>query len=303
MSVYDLIVPVSPRTLETIVSGDEGAFKDILESVSTDELLGLLALQALPNILSEGGRVVPMQKLLADSFALAQESEKEEFRKNILARLERKQLIAGIKAMHEAKVGFVNQTILDKRTYLDGNGKWDYNFITTYQPEDTAPYQFSTTKDSFYLGEEQCRAINAIGADIDEPIHLEGYAGSGKTHIVRAVLSLLDDRHIKPENILLLAYTANQARALTAKLPAQYHAQRSTFGTIAQRMLPKDFWHFKKPGKTYQLNPNDVIRYFGLQTTAGMSAKEIAAAITLTVFRFCHSAENSVGEVHLPAKI
>lgn len=303
MSAHDLIVPVSPRTLELIVSGHEGSFKAILESVSTDELLGLLALQNLPNILSEGGSIAPMQKALAASFALAEKSKKEEFRKNILALFERKCLIAGIKAMYVANVRFVDQVTLDERKYLDSSGQWDYGFNTTYKPEDTTPFQFSTTMDSVFLSAEQCRAISVIGSDIVEPIHLEGYAGSGKTHIVRAILSLLEDRHVKPENILLLAYTANQARALTAKLPPQYHAQGKTFGYIAQRMLPDDFRHLKKARKTYHLNPNDVIRYFGLQTTSGMSAKEIAAAITLTVYRFCHSAESFVGEAHLPAKI
>jgi hypothetical protein len=303
MQSHDLIVPVLSQTLETILSGNEDSMKAILESVSTDELLGLLALQNLSNVLSEGGSVAPMQRTLAGSFDLAQESNDVGFRKEVLALFERKSLVSGIKAMREAKVGFVNQGTLDKRTYLDDSGKWDYSFITTYKSEALAPYPFSTATDSFHLGDEQCRIITVIGADIDEPIHMEGYAGSGKTHIVRAVLSLLDDRHVKPENILLLAYTINQARALTAKLPSQYITRGHTFGFMAQRMLPNDFRHLKQALKAYPLNPNDVIRYFGLQTTAGMSSKEIVTAITSTVYKFCHSAECAVCEDHLPVKI
>lgn len=83
MTAHDLIVPVSSRTLESIVAGNESIFNAFLESVPTDELLGLLALQNLPKVLSEGGSVAPMQRGLADSFALAQEFKEEEFRKNI----------------------------------------------------------------------------------------------------------------------------------------------------------------------------------------------------------------------------
>ncbi|MCD4688419.1 MAG: hypothetical protein K8R55_03670, partial [Desulfuromonadaceae bacterium] len=172
MSAHDLIVPVSSRTLEEIVSGSKGSFKATLESVSTDELLGLLALLNLPNTLSEGGSVAPMQRGLARSFELAQESTTGDFRNNILALFERKRLIAGIKAMHAAKVSFVDQSTVNNRTFLDGSGKWDYRFHKTYKIKDTSPYQVFTTSDSFYLGEEQCRTISALCADIDEATHL-----------------------------------------------------------------------------------------------------------------------------------
>ena len=296
-------VPVTDETLSNLLKADS-TFGAFLEPLCLDELLGLFALQRLPDFLAEPLPLVEFEKLLALSFEAVRglpEKSTSSLKQDIVRNLDFVKLTTGVKAMHMLGVRLVNPEVIETRAYLTGPGEWDYEFNQRYGSRlfasdhllENSPYR---------LSEEQTRVAGIVISEMDEHLHLQGYAGTGKTYLIRGLLDLLQSRGIPPEQVLIIALSFSQLKNLMTKIPKGY--QGMTFGALAAQVIPRDYLRLKRsPEHQYQISEQEIARHYNFGTIAGAGDLETARFVTATLRNYCYSADDRVGTNHLPKEL
>jgi hypothetical protein len=301
-------IPLTAKTLTAVLSDGTTALKGI----EIDEIFGLFALQ---HLISATTAVGVLEKGLSHSFDLLKQhllsGRQNILRENFIELIDPDKIKAAAKIMYESGIALVGEAAIADRTYLDMEGNWDYTFSHWYlsgaDVESSILFplsDFITTSDpgSGFLTAAQARVLGTIKADIHEPLAVQGYAGVGKTFIVRALLELLQERGVRQQNILILAQTRNQYHALLSKLPKGYKGK--TFGMLAADLLPDEFYRFKyRPEQIVRMDYSRLISYYNFTHQVGLSAVNIAHYCYMTLKNYCESGADLVSEEHLPYAI
>jgi hypothetical protein len=301
-------IPLTAKTLTAVLRNGT----DALKNTSVDQTIGLLALQNLPAMKTAAGALEQGLYNLFNALKIHTIAQQLELlRAHIIKQLDQEKIKAAAKIMYESGVMLIHEETIKNRSYLNTEGDWDFTFSQWYSPHAEAETSkvfplsdFISTKNSEtgFLTEAQARIISTIKADIDEPLAVQGYAGVGKTYIVKALLEMLQDQGIKPLNVLILAQTRNQYHALLKNLPKGYRGM--TFGMLATKVLPDEFYRFKhKPEQIIRMDYNRLISYYNFTEQAGLSASTIAHYCYMTLKNYCESADDRVSEKHLPYAI
>jgi hypothetical protein len=76
------------------------------------------------------------------------------------------------------------------RDYLLADGKWDFDFRLRRQQADNPFSQQVVTgfDNERWLTVEQDKLLKVIRANLDEDIHVQGYAGIGKSYLLGALM-------------------------------------------------------------------------------------------------------------------
>ena len=296
-------VPVTDETLSNLLKADS-TFGEALETLCLDELLGLFALQRLPEFLAKPLPLVEFEKLLALSFEAVRSlpgANTSSLKQEIARNLDFAKLTTGAKSMHMLGVRLVNPEALETQAYLSATGEWDYGFNQRYGSRLFAGDPLLENS-PFRLSEEQTRIAGIVISEMDEHLHLQGYAGTGKTYLIRGLLDLLHSRGILPGQVLIIALSFSQLKNLMAKIPKGYRGM--TFGELAAQVIPRDYMRLKRsPEHQYQISVQEIARHYNLGTVAGAGDLEIARFITATLRNYCYSADDRVGASHLPKEL
>lgn len=153
------------------------------------------------------------------------------------------------------------------------------------------------------LNREQTAIFQGIKGHIDEPLHVQGYAGTGKSFLIASTLTLLQERRAAT---LVLAEHKSQLNALLARVEGIEGISAKTYGELILEMIPDDLMNTEAlrmlrtksmPGPT----PDEaIIRYFGIRPSRAFSELQIARAVRETERRFCYSDDTEIGKHHLP---
>ena len=137
----------------------------------------------------------------------------------------------------------------------------------------------------------------------DESFNVQGYAGSGKTHLISRFAQLLN-----PQRTLLLAQTYVQLQALKAR--AGEHLPAMTFAQAAGRMLDSNLlansWRLKDKARmqqTWQVSHGQVAQWLNLGAIAHFSPNEVASICVRAVASYCNTSAYEIDFVHLPIAI
>jgi hypothetical protein len=304
----NIYIPLTGKTLTAVLRNGTS----VLEHTAIDEILGLLALQ---NLLTMKTAVGALENGLSNSFKLLKQqipsNQKEKVRAHIIEQLDLERIRTAAKIMSASGVMLVEDEAINERPYLNSEGLWDHTFSQWYIPgehaDTSAIYPISdfiakSSNSRGYLTADQARIISTIKADIHEPLAVQGYAGVGKTYIVKALLEMLQEHGVKPLNILILAQTRHQYLALLEQLPKGYRGM--TFGMLAAKILPDEFYRFKhKQERIQRMDYSRLIEYYNFTGQAGLSASGIAHYCYMTLKNYCESAADQVHEGHLPYAI
>lgn len=187
-------------------------------------------------------------------------------------------------------------------TYLKPDGSWDFDFSGKLAGE-RSPFsvEVESRPGRFHsLTDPQGRSFLQVLSEPDESVNLQGYAGSGKTFLVDAIVSAL-----AAERTLILAFTKPQLNALVGRLSVQgVHAM--TFSQIADKVIER-YLPRKIPGararsdSRFQVNDQEIARQLGFHAVGTLSPASVANAARRTVMSFCGTAAGAIQEDHLPA--
>ena len=302
-----LYLPLSDNTLHALL--DEGmSWEQTVQSRSMPELASLWLLAGLNN-LKHNGRRSP-ERLMAeiiDAFNPRLEgTDLDLLRKQTSERLNRDTIEAGYYLIRDFGITLVDDDTCAQQDYLTEQGRWDYGFCQR-QREELAPQRIITTVDDRHLSlsTEQTRVFREFQADNDEHMHVQGYAGTGKTSLIKSLLSLFDS---STSRILVLAEYTRQLDALGIERHQSDKVHACTFSELADLVIPPDLTssanrNMLRQDRTRATQPDDVlIRALGIRAVGNRSSTQIITAVRATVYRFCQSSDEYVAQKHIPAR-
>jgi len=289
MATDYLYMPISGTTLAKVLQSSEG----VLSQLPTDELIGLYALSYLPKCPPDTINAT-IEKVISELFSNIEQNSAD-LRATILDNLNLEDVRAGAKLMNQFKLRPVNADSVEKRSYLRA-GQWDFNFRSTYS-EDLHPATHYGIDN--LVTSDQLKALSIIRSGLEEPIHFEAYAGSGKSFLVARVPEVVQSMGIRPEEILVLAPLQNQLKALPQHFLKNYTCR--TYATLASNMVPKHMKHMSSWSPRNQPFPSGrVIEHLGIKAIGRYSPDALLAAAIESVRKYCSSSNDLINSDHLP---
>lgn len=301
-----LYLPISEQQLSVVL--DENVdFDQSMAALDVPQLASLMVLQALPSLpLEQASRA---EHLLSRSIELVNargaESGLAEFRRDMSAELERARLSAGYRLLDDYGIALLDHDLVRWRSYLTEHYQWDRGFCERHRRRLSEPLQgvVLPSGDERLLTSQQSGVYRTVVAQSDDHLHVQGYAGTGKSLLIHALLDLLRS---KQRHVLVLAERPRQLRALMAGIEGFERVDGLTFGQLATQITPPDLIRKGQRGVYYERtgrNPmhDDVMaRHLGVHPVGDLSAIQIVQLARRTVAAFCSTGDLEIGEQHLP---
>ncbi len=303
-----LFLPISEITLNHLL----GAGIDLgheIHALSQVEIASLLLISRLPQ-LQHNNSLTPEQflaKAIDISNSQIGDSDLTTFINQTESMLSQTQVRQGYRLLADFKISLLDAITIKNGDYLTTDGQWNDNFKEQHRSiliKQRVKPDVHSGKIS-YLTAEQSRLYREFEAQSEEQMHVQGYAGTGKSTFIMAILAMLAKTRAR---VLLLAHTKNQLDALVAKANPGTNVERQTFTGLAQQILPANLTsfsnqHFDRIDKSRATMPDsELIRHLGIHNFGGLNSYQIIAAVRGTVFSFCHSDSEEITEEHIPRR-
>lgn len=300
------ILPITRSAVTNILSKETQAETlEALKALNRSEILSLLLLSKV-NMLADK----PLQ-----AANLVQSQLKELFeqtkkldvyravREHVENTFSRGALIEGLELLSILGVDLQHGSEWDAPmpTRGDGSANPDFSEELVNRRLGKIPRNSSASVRSTELNDRQYRIFSVVQSDPEEHLHVQGFGGAGKTHLIRQIY-----RDLPNEHAAVLAQTRAQLDALTNGLEGQVN--KLTFGNLARAHLfaagvPNRLISRDRTMADYNITDLTIARYMGFMPIGSMSPEEVAKNVVRTVlFKFCESTDSRVSENHLSKK-
>ncbi|MDR2308012.1 MAG: hypothetical protein LBE53_12585 [Paucimonas sp.] len=286
-------LPVSQETCRALLE------TPALETLSDPELAAVLVVQ---NLAQASGKVDARgaEKVLGRLLAWAVDGPHtadvgllSEARRLFDAR----KLYFGLEVIKGSNLHLLGADEVAAGDYLLANGKWDFDFrIRRHHDGNPFSQRVTTGFDrERWLTVEQDKLLKVIRANLDEDIHVQGYAGIGKSYLLGALMDCLPRGRV-----LALARTPAKLGTLRQRMGLDAQAKLGmTFGQLARALL-KDAQPasarsvVRGPGKRRLAEELGIV---GLRQYDAEHALDICLEV---LHAYCESRDYSLSSRHLP---
>lgn len=304
-----LYLPISEQQLGPLLDGNVD-FETALSTFEVPQLASLLLLHSLPALpLDQAARA---EFLLSRAIDAANERTAEvglvEFRRAMSCELDRARINAGYRLLDDYGIALLEHELVGWRTYLTETYQWNHEFCEGHRRrlrERLQPVVLPSGQDRL-LTSEQSGVYRTVVAQSDDHLHVQGYAGTGKSLLIHALLELLQGGH---RHILVLAERQSQLRALMAGAEKLAHVDGLTFGQLASRITPADLIDRGRRGRYIESDSQNpmydevMIRHLGIHPVGEFTAIDLVRLARRTVFSYCQTVAIEICEQHLPAEL
>ncbi|MDF9778978.1 hypothetical protein [Pseudomonas baetica] len=230
------------------------------------------------------------------------------FASQVQARFDAAALTAGLAELQMQGISLLDAETIAAREYLVADGGWDFTFSQRHRQRLQPPGREVVLPSGavFKVRAQQGRILDEFRTGLDESLHLQGYAGVGKTFLISKIFEFLN-----PVTTLLMAYLPSQLIALRARvhLPTNDAQLNSyTFGHMANLILNSDrtdqAWKLtdtQRAQTNYMVTDQQMAKWLKIQAVGRLSPKDVASLCRRTMFSFCMSASRDIEAKHLPA--
>ncbi|HEY0685225.1 MAG TPA: hypothetical protein VGD45_23000 [Steroidobacter sp.] len=304
-----LYLPISEQQLSLVL--DESV--DLEQSIATldaPQLASLIVLHSLPSLpIEQASRA---EYLLSHAIQLVNAQTAEvglaDFRRGLSSELERVRVNVGYRLIDDYGIALLEHELVGWRSYLNENHEWDPGFCERHRQRLHEPLQgvVLPSGEDRLLTSQQSGVYRTVVAQSDDHLHVQGYAGSGKSLLIHALLDLLRS---KERQVLVLAERPRQLRALMAGIEGFDRVDGLTFGQLATQITPADLIHKGQRGMYYENNSRNpmydevMVRHLGVHPVGDFSAIQLVQLARRTVAAFCSTGDRDIGEQHLPAEL
>lgn len=300
-----LYLPISTEAAARLASGDA---KAVVDTLSTPELAAALVLMKLPQ--TRLSATDGIEKLLASAITAANETAGTGINplRDVLARdLDAKLLEIMLLQLDVLSLVLMDEAEVEARQYLDAQGNWDFRY--RFRRNGANPLIHDPIRaypKPIKLTDPQVRITECLLLNRDEPLHVQGYAGTGKTHLLASIVSLLSE----PNKPLVLCQTQQQIRAIQERIPAT-NARFLTFQMLALEALDQlerlepyayDYWRpstYRMSGNS-QVSDAQLAQHLGLQPVGVLTAPSVANLCRRMIMSFCAGPAASITPVNIP---
>lgn len=298
---FDLSSPVFlPITSETCTGllGADGA--KALAALTDPELAAVLVIQNLAQAAEKDLTSAAAERVLSKLISWAVDA-RHSAAVGLLSEAQRlfdpRKLYFGLNVVKSLNLRFLLADEVLARDYLLPSGKWDVDYrIRHYRSNNPFSEQMVTPKHrEFWLSSAQDKLVRIFRANLNEDLHVQGYAGIGKSHLLGALIECL-----RPETTLLLARTPEKLKTLRERMRgADDRKAGKTFGRFAQALLygPRPqpaTMSAKVPSKHVLSQELNVLGFCGHD---GQATLDICLKVLES---YCHSKDHSLSTKHLP---
>jgi len=190
---------------------------------------------------------------------------------------------------------------IEKREFLDNAGYWIKHAPNDLDEPDLVDASFPRNADRFQAQytSDQARILQIYLADKEESLDIQGFAGTGKTHLISAIANASD-----PKSLVIAAQTTSQLDALRPKLGNSY--QYMTFGALANTSLRSNLFERKsfaqfRTSLDYKTSNKELFQKLNMASVGTMTNEWTAYAVNATVRSFCFSGANVFSEKNIPS--
>lgn len=292
-----VFLPITEHTCAGLL-GNEGF--DALVALSEPQLAAVLVIQNLAQVpesdLSASGAEKVLAKLI-DWAVDASHSASVSLLSEAQRLFDQRKLYFGLNVVKSLKLRFLLEEEVQARDYLLPSGKWDVEYkVRHLKANDPFSQQVITPRHrERWLSAEQDKLLRTFRANLNEDLHVQGYAGIGKSHLLVALLE-----HLRPEKTLLLARTPAKLETLRARMVGVRERKAGhTFQGFAHALL-----HGPRPQPlntparvpTKQALAQE-LNIFGFRRLEGQAVVEVCLKV---LEAYCRSWEYSLSAQHLP---
>lgn len=287
----------------------EGGLPGFFDAASVAQSAAVLFIQNAPKLAQQSAALASMQRQFAQIISAGNQANNTvalAFQTLVRERFSVEQFAAGLSQLANIKVSLLDdEHPADEQRYLDTEGEWLFTFSDDYQTEvmPLQPVYFEEYQAELSVSDAQNRALREFLAASDESFNVQGYAGSGKTHLISRFTQLLN-----PQRTLLLAQTYGQLQALKTRagehFPAMTFAQ--AVGQVLDSNLLANSWRLKdktRMQQTWQVSHAQVVQWLNIPAVGYLSPEQVASVCVRTVASFCNTTAQQIDSVHLPVAI
>lgn len=293
-----LYLPLTQETAKAVGNGLLNTLNDKHVSV----LAGIVLLQKLEPLVKSNRPPHEIEVLLGHLLKMAvtmEEKQTGSFLSVVTAGFEVDSFNAGLACAAQAHVYFLPDKDVEERQFITREGLWNFEFCCQHY-EQTSSLSERVKSDSgrtYKVSTDQVRSLNTLRAEVDEHLHVQALAGTGKTFLIERMFDALGG--FRP---LLLAMTKPQLNALLARVPA---ARGMTFGEFAENLLVMNrHTLFQRPGSrarlNYQLDDKVIAEQMGMTQLGNASPAQVAKTCRRIIMSFCGGCDLEINQRHIP---
>lgn len=301
---YDFANPVYlPVTEETCAQllAVEGAA--VLETLSDAELAAVMVIQHLAQSGEKGFSAGGAEKILAKLLAWGIDASRTGgtgLSSEARRLFDQRKLYFGLGLLKNLHLRLLDAEEVKARDYLLPDGRWDLDYKVQHHARHNPFNRQMVTdrKTERWLSTAQDRLIRTFRANLDEHLHVQGYAGVGKSHLLGALAECLP-----PGRTLALARTDGKLEALRRRLGSSTKLAGLSFKAFAQAVLvgPREGAGNQVGKRSIRLASKpalaEELSIFGFRGYGPVETLDICLAV---LARYCDSWERTLSKEHLP---
>lgn len=304
-----LYLPISQETLQQLLNEDLTESESFHE-LSIPEVASLVVLTQLTNYTKSDSHLANIERSLAGVIEAGVELKVEHnlsLQEAVKKKLSRSLVQSGMSLCTSLDIDFLPQEEVRAREYIDTEGRWDSQFTVK---KNVIP---DLVKTEFYAGSgkpvsligSQLRLYNEFKVNINEDLHVQGYAGTGKTHMLPAIVELLVEKGVSEYEMLALAYRNEQLKVLASRLPRNITGL--TFGRLAAEIVPTllehpEYRRLKSTGRYRKpFNNLEYAHHYAIPPIGKYQPGAVCNCIYQTLNSYCASSDENIEEHHIPA--
>lgn len=197
--------------------------------------------------------------------------------------------------MGQFKLRLINADSVSKRSYLR-SGRWDYHFRARYVGDLYPATHYGI--DNLVTG-DQLKALSLVRSGLEDPIHFEAYAGSGKSFLVTQIPEVVQSMGIRSDEILILVQKKHQIENLPRRL-LKNHTCMSHAHLVYGMMARGPGVQRHRSAANMPSHSQQIIDHLGIQPIGQHNVQTLLNVAFSTIKTYCYSADDYISSEHLP---
>ncbi|MHC8402666.1 hypothetical protein ACYZTX_25265 [Pseudomonas sp. MDT1-17] len=293
-----LYLPVSEKTVNRLIASGENS---ILDTLSNAELSAILVIQNLTEIY-KNSKNHASEQILKKLIAWGNESASKKNTKRLLSETRRlldlPKLKNGLSILSQAKIELLSDSLVEEAAYLLPNGDWDttfrgryFNLASSYRHQIVTP-----GNQELWLSDAQNMIVRTLQANTHEHLHIQGYAGIGKSFLISSLLNFLNlsKTIVLVKNTKKLNELKKRSKLEKFKL---YTFEEFSFRLISNKI---DRTSLRNAYETKQYTNAEIARNLNISSVKELNENQVVSICMETINSYCLSDDYSLKDKHLP---
>ena len=299
---HSICLPIDKEAIYSVIKNSDSA-QEVVAGLTTSELASIVFFQQLAGLKDPRSNA---ENHLAGILKICHQQTKQEgttrLAQYVFDSMNRERLEHGLALIEELGIELRQSEQVIGFGYSGSDRLWGTQPIGVDGiVVDEKPIVVTINHRSQTLARDQSRIYREVAAQYDENLHIQGYAGTGKTALIKCLLDIYEKHSAR---VLVLGETQRQLAALN---PDTYDYDRvhfRTFAALSRELIPHDqsnleFNNLRRRTKFQTpLTDKEVCKIVGVPEN-----DSLAWDIRRTMYKYCQSTDREIGQSSIPLSV